>query len=81
MPTSLEKFNWVVDTQHPELRQFIVHQQGKFITLEDWDGHFVFGSKNDLAVFFEHPSRFGLKKSTVRFNEKQGYFTILLELI
>lgn len=81
MPTSLENFNCMIDKEHPELKKFIVHQKGKFITLEDWDGHFIFGSQNDLAVFFESPTKFGIKKASISFNEKEGYFAILLELI
>ena len=81
MPTSLEKFNRVIDAHHPELKKFIVHQKGKFITLEDWDGQFIFGSQNDLGIFFESPNKFNIKKSSVSYNEKGGYFTILLELI
>ncbi len=80
MPTNLEKFNLIIDTQYPELKKYIIHQKGKYITLEDWDGNFAFGSKNDLSVFFEHPNKFNIKKATVKFNEKDSYFTILLEL-
>ncbi len=78
--TSLEQFNSIIDTYYPDLKKFIVHQKGKHITLEDWDGNFMFGAKNNLSVFFEHPNKFNIRRASVKFNEKESYFTILIEL-
>jgi len=81
MPTSLQNFNSIIDTQYPELKKFIVYQKGKFITLEDWDGQFMFGANNNLSILFESPKKFFIKKASVKYNEKDSYFTINLELI
>lgn len=80
METSLEKFKWLIDTQYPEIKKYIISKNEYRIILEDPMGDFIFGSNKDLSVIFEYPSLFPVKKSSVTYKERDSCFIITLEL-
>lgn len=78
--TSLESFEWIVDTQHPELKKYITSKNKYQVVLEDPMGDMVFGSNKELSVLFETPNLFPIKKTSVSYKEKDSVFVITVEL-
>ena len=45
--TSLAKFKWLVDTQYPEIKKYIISENEHRIIIEDPMGDYIFGSNKD----------------------------------
>lgn len=79
--TSLEQFNFMIDTHFPEVKKYIIKQNYRTIVLEDHESNYTIGSNEDLKPLFDFPTKFPIKKTSVFYNEKHSYFTINIELI
>lgn len=78
--TSLEQFDWIIDTQYPELKKYIVSKNEHQVILEDHMGDMVFGSNEEISVLFKHPNEFpSIKNKSVSYREKDSLFVITLQ--
>lgn len=79
-PSSLEQFKWIVDTQYPEIKKYIISENEHHITIEDPMGDMIFGSNKDLSALFDHPCPFPVKKISTSYKEKDACFIIKIDL-
>lgn len=80
--SSLESFMWIVETQHPEIKQFISNTKDSSVELHvpcDENKTWTDASK-ELSPLFSFPMLFPIKKHNVSYNEKHNYFKIFFEL-
>lgn len=78
--TSLEQFKWIVDTQYPEMKKYIVSENEHHITIEDPMGDMIFGSNKDLSALFDNPCPFPIKKVSTSYKERDCCFIIKIDL-
>lgn len=80
MSSSLRKFQELVETEFPLIKKHITVESSSKIVLEDYDGRTIFGCNPDIGVLFETPCKFPIKKFSVKYNEKDSFFNITLDL-
>jgi hypothetical protein len=78
--SSLESFMWIVETQHPQIKKYIVSKTDTEITIEDHMGDSIFGSNTDLSALYEWPTIFPIKKLTASYKEKEACFVVKVSL-
>jgi len=79
-PTSLEQFKWIVETQYPNIKKYIVSENEHHIVIEDPMGDMIFGSNEDLSPLFAVPNIFPIKKASTRYKEKDCCFVTQFDL-
>ena len=79
-PTSLEKFKWIVETQYPDIKKYIISENEQYVILEDHMGDSIIGSNKDISSLFDQPCPFPCKKVSVSHSEKNSCYTIKVEL-
>jgi len=78
--TSLEQFKWMVDTQYPSIKKYIVSEDEHHVVIEDPMGDMIFGSNKDLSALFDFPCPFPFKKITTSYKEKDACFLLKIDL-
>lgn len=78
--TSLEKFQWIVETQYPEIKKYIQSENEYHVIIEDTMGDKIFGSNKDLEVLYNNPSIFPIKKISTSYKEKDCCFVVKIDL-
>lgn len=78
--TSLDQFKWMIDTQYPQVKKYIVSENENRIVIEDPMGDSVFGSNKELSPLYEWPTKFPFKKITTSYSEKSCSFTVKIDL-
>jgi hypothetical protein len=79
---SLESFLLIIETQYPEIKKLVSEAREKTVKIDlpiEEGVTFVENSKV-LEPLFDLPSKFGIKKSLVSYNEKYGFYNITIEL-
>jgi len=79
-PTSLEQFKWIVETQYPEIKKYIVSEDEHHVTIEDPMGDMIFGSNEELKALFDVPCLFPIQKISTSYKERDSCFTIKIDL-
>lgn len=78
--SSLESFMWIVETQYPQIKKYIISTDEHSVTLEDPKGESMIYLNEDISVLFDHPSPFPFKNVSVTHSEKNSCYTIKAEL-
>ena len=78
--TSLEEFNYVVETSYPSIKKYIIDSNEHHIIIEDPMGDSIFGSNKDLSVLFDYPAKFPIKKTSIKYKERDSCFIITIDL-
>jgi hypothetical protein len=78
--SSLESFMWIVETQHPQIKKYIVSKTETEITIEDHMGDSIFGSNTDLSALYEWPTIFPIKKLSCSYKEREACFIVKVSL-
>lgn len=79
-PSSLEQFKWMVDTQYPTIKKYIISEDENRIILEDPNGESMISTNSDISALFEWPCPFPFKGISVSHSEKNSCYTIRAEL-
>jgi hypothetical protein len=81
--TNLEKMESIIDSEFPDIKEFILHKSNDFIEVEipyntgaNWQRLNNTCSKL-ISGYCTHP----IKNRTITFNEKHSYFKIIFDLV
>jgi hypothetical protein len=80
--SSLEKFLDIIEKKYPEIKKLIAGKTDKYVYM---DLHFEEGktfvqNSEKISPILHDPSSFGVKKHSISYNEKYGFYNITLEL-
>ncbi len=79
---SLDSFMWIVDSQHPEIKPYIISAKGSFVEihLPFDEGKTWSQNASELDPIFNTNTLFPIKKCSVSFVEKYDFFRVMIEL-
>lgn len=80
---SLESFLWVADTQHPEIKDYIVSKSERTVELHLPYDHEKTWEQISTSIdpFFLFPCSFPIKRVSVSLGDKSDFYRVVVDLI